>query len=94
MVLHDIYAEAPPGGSAEPHTESASAVNFMAASKKKACWLFTHELEGHQKDMQTQFITFRSWNPLSLMKRRMRWWRACHARVFGERFMKVKVPLY
>lgn len=37
MVLHDIYAEAPPGGSAEPHTESASAVNFMAASKKKAC---------------------------------------------------------
>lgn len=35
MVLHDISAEAPPGGSAEPHTESASAVNFMAASKKK-----------------------------------------------------------
>lgn len=62
--------------------------------KKKACWLFTHELEGHQKDMQTQFITFHSWNPLSVMKRRMRWWRACHARVFGERFMKVKVPLY
>lgn len=40
MVLHDISAEAPPGGSAEPHTESASAVNFMAASKKKSLLTF------------------------------------------------------
>lgn len=91
-VLHDMSAEAPPGGSAEPQTKSASAVNFMAGNKKKACWLFTRELEGHQKDMQTQFITFHSWNPLSLMKRRMRWWRACHARFFGERFLESESP--
>lgn len=42
MVLHDISAEAPPGGSAEPHTESASAVNFMAGSKKKKLADFSH----------------------------------------------------